>query len=202
MKKTSSGAAGSKVRELEAFDKRRINLSQFKPDLSAKDLKALFGLVGGTLVFPQLPFLPIETLSVTKTVGRGRTNLTLVRPTTVQTDALVPRAFFDRRTTPSRNPAIQMHFLPGAYGITSVASYIMEFTIETFDQANFRLAGFAGGGPLESSLQLPAGKRRVSLVMKDVPPSEETFGFLEQTAGGRWEWFFTQVSFPPLVITQ
>jgi len=37
-----------------------------------------------------------ETLSATKTVGRGRTNLTIIVPTIVQIDAATPRATFDR----------------------------------------------------------------------------------------------------------
>ena len=200
MKKVSSKAASNKVRELEPFDKRSINLAKFKPDLSAKDFKELFGPIGDIVIFP---FLPIETLSCTKTIGRGRTNLTIIVPTIVQVDAATPRASFDRRATPSRNPIIQMHFEPSAYGITSVATYIMEFTIETFGQSTFNLSGFAGPGTLANNgTKVLNGQVRVSLVMQNVPPSQQTFGFLEQTAGGAWNWFSTQVRFPPIVLTQ
>src|SRR4029077_19918619 len=82
----------------------------------------------------------------TKTVERGRTNLTIIVPTIVQTDATTPNAGFDRGATPSRNPAIQMHFEPSAYGMTSVATYIMEFSIQVFGQSTFNLSGFAGSG--------------------------------------------------------
>jgi hypothetical protein len=34
-----------------------------------------------------------------------------------------------------------MHFQPSGYGITSVATYIMEFTVETFGQSTFNLQG-------------------------------------------------------------
>ena len=94
MKKTSSKAASNNVRELEPFDKRSIDLAKIKSDLSVKDFKELFGPVGSIFTFP---FLPIETLSCTKTIGRGRTNLTIIVPTIVQTDATTPRASFDRR---------------------------------------------------------------------------------------------------------
>jgi hypothetical protein len=148
------------------------------------------------------PWTPIETLSCTKTVGLGRTNLTIIVPTIVQVDAAVPRASFDRRATPSRNPIIQMHFEPSAYGITSVATYIMQFTIETFGQATFNLAGFAGSGTLANNgTKVLNGQVKVSLIMKDVPPAQQTFGFLEQTAGGAWNWFSTQVRFPPIVLS-
>jgi hypothetical protein len=200
MKKNSFKAASKKVTELEPFDKRSINLASFKPDLSAKDFKNLFAPVGGIVTFP---FLPIETLSCTKTIGRGRTNLTIIVPTIVQVDATTPRATFDRRATPSRNPIIQMHFEPSAYGITSVASYIMEFTIETFGQSTFNLDGFAGSGTLvNKGTKVLNGQVRVSLIMQNVPPAQQTFGFLEQKAGGAWNWFSTQVRFPPIVISQ
>jgi hypothetical protein len=96
-----------------------------------------------------------------------------------------------------------MHFEPSAYGITSAATYIMEFTIETFGQSTFNLDGFAGSGTLvNKGSKVLNGQVRVSLIMQNVPPAQQTFGFLEQTAGGPWNWFSTQVRFPPIVLTQ
>jgi hypothetical protein len=200
MKKASSKAARNKIRELESFDKRAIDLTKFKPDLTAKDFKELFAPIGDIVTFP---FFAIETLSCTKTIGRGRTNLTIIVPTIVQIDTATPRASFDRRATPSRNPIIQMHFEPSAYGITSVATYIMEFTIQAFGQSTFNLSGFAGSGTiLNGGTKVLNGQVRVSLIMQNVPPSQQTFGFLEQTAGVAWNWFSTQVRFPPIVVSQ
>ncbi len=197
MKKASSKAV-SKVREIEPFDKRSIDLTKFKPDLTAKDIKKLLGPVGTISIFP---FLPIETLRPTKTIGRGRTNLTIIAPTIVQIDAAAPFASFDRRTQ-SRKPAIQMHFQPSGYGITSVATYIMEFTIQAFGQSTFTLDGSAGPGTvLNNGTKVLNGPTRVSLVLQNVPPSQETFGFLEQSSGGSWNWVSVQVRFPDLVAT-
>ena len=199
MKKASSKAASNKVREPEPFDKRSIDLTKFKPDLSATDLKKLLGPAGGIVIFP---FLPIETLSATKTIGRGRTNLTIIVPTIVQIDAATPSATFNKQSQ-SRNPVIQMHFEPSAYGITSVGTYIMEFTIQVFGQSTFNLSGFAGSGTvLNAGTKVLNGQTRVSLVFQNVPASQQTFGFLEQTAGGAWNWFSTQVRFPDIVISQ
>lgn len=199
MKKASSKAASNKVRELEPFDKRSIDLTKFKPDLSAKDLKKLLGPGGGVVIFP---FLPIETLSATKTIGRGRTNLTIIVPTIVQIDAATPSATFNKQSQ-SRNPVIQMHFEPSAYGITAVGTYIMEFTIQVFGQSTFNLSGFAGSGAvLNGGTKVLNGQTRVSLVFQNVPASQQTFGFLEQTAGAAWNWFSTQVRFPDIVISQ
>jgi hypothetical protein len=89
-----------KVTEPEPFDKRIVDFKKFKTDLTVKDYRKLFGPKGGVI----FPFFSIETLSPTKTIGKGRTNLTIIRPTIVQTDATVPAATFDRRESPSRNP--------------------------------------------------------------------------------------------------
>jgi hypothetical protein len=135
-------------------------------------------------------------LTPTKTVGRGRTNLTLIAQTVFQTDATVPRASFDVRAQ-ARKPAAQMHFQPSGYGITSVATYIMEFTVETFGQSTFNLQG----GPFNVNI-LNAGTKTlnglsgVALVFKDLPPSSEVFGFLEQTSGAVWNWFSISVASP------
>lgn len=191
---------GKKVEEPVPFDKRVIKLTKFKPDLTIKDYRKLLTPVGGIVIFP---FIPIETLSCTKTIGRGRTNLTIIVPTIVQIDAASPRASFDRTKTPSRNPIIQMHFEPIAYGITTVSTYIMEFTIEVFGQSTFNLDGFAGTGTLvNNGTKSLNGPSKVSLIMKNVPPAQQTFGFLEQKTGSAWDWLSTQVRFPPLVITQ
>jgi hypothetical protein len=192
MAKTASKAA-RKVAEIEPFDKRKIELARAKPELSAKELQ--------NLIKPgRFSFLAIETLTPTKTVGRGRTNLTLIAPTVFQTDATVPRASFDVRAQ-ARRPGAQMHFQPSGYGITSVGTYVMEFIVETFGQSTFNLQG----GPFNVNI-LNAGTKTlnglsgVALVFKDLPPSSEVFGFMEQTSGAVWNWFSISVRFPDLVI--
>lgn len=184
-----------KVTEPEPFDKRIVDFTKFKTDLTVKDYRKLFGPKGGVI----FPFFSIETLSPTKTIGKGRTNLTIIRPTIVQIDATVPAATFDRRESPSRNPVIQMHFEPIAYGITSVATYIMEFVIQAFGQSTFNLTG----GPVATTnggTKVLNGSQRVSLVFPNLSPTQQVFGFMEQTAGVAWNWFSVSVSFPPIVV--
>jgi hypothetical protein len=199
MKKSSLKT--TKIPEAEPFDKRTVDFSKFKPDLSPKDLQTLFGPAGKIIVFPPF-FFPIDTLSPTKTIGRGRTNLTIIASTIVQTDATTPAASFDRTATPTRNPTIQMHFEPSAYGITSVATYFMQFTIEVFGQGTFNLAGYAGAGTIANGgNKVLSGKTAITLVMQNVPPYQQTYGYLEQLSGAPWNWYSTLVRFPPLVIT-
>jgi hypothetical protein len=200
MTNTPSTEKRQRVSELEPFSKRNLDLTKFKPDLTPKQLQTLFALPGAGAGFP-IFFFPIETLSVSRTVGRGRTNLTFVRPTIVQADATAPFAGFDRTLSPTRNPAIQMHFEPSAYGITSVASYLMIFAVECFGQSTFQLEGFAGAGTLSNNgTKVLTGQKTVTLGFNNVPPSEQIFGFLEQTAGERWNWISVQARFPFPVI--
>jgi hypothetical protein len=186
--------AERKVAEIEPFDDRKIELTEAKPELSAKEIQALIKPAG------HFSFPAIETLTPTKTVGRGRTNLTLIAPTVFQTDATVPHARFDLHAQ-SRKPAAQMHFQPSGYGLTSVATYFMDFTVETFGQSTFNLQG----GPFTVTI-LNAGTKTLNglsgatLVFKDLPPSSEVYGFLEQTSGTVWNWFSISVRFPDLVI--
>ena len=196
MKKASRAA--SKIREVEPKDKRVVDPTKFKLDLSATDVKKLIGPLSGIVIFP---FLPIETLKVTKVLGLGRTNITIVAPTVVQADANPPRASFNRASQP-RKPAIQMHFQPSGYGISSTGTYIMEFTLQVLGTSTFNLVGNAGTGTvLNAGTKTLTGAVRVSMIFKDVPPQTETVGFVEQLAGGPWDWFAVQVRFPDPIIS-
>ena len=195
--KKSAKTSSKKARELEPYDPRRVNLAKFKPDLSdAQILKLTAPGAGGIIV----PFQPIETLSPTKTLGRGETNLTIIAPTIVQVDALVPYAKFDVHAQ-SRHPTIQMHFEPAAYGIFSPATYIMEFRIETFGQSTFDLEGSFPGTLLNTGTKTLNGPSKVSLIFQNMGPGV-MYGYLEQTAGAPWSWYSTQVRFPPIVVKQ
>jgi len=201
MKSTSAGNPKRANIDFSRADTRRVDLTKFKPDITVADIKALGPRAFDRSIFPAI-FGNVETLSVTKTIGRGRTNLTIVRPTVFQADATVPRASFDRRATPGRDPAVQMHFEAGAYGITFVTTYLMVFTIEVFGQGTFRIDGFQGpGGITNAGTRVLAGKTTVTLIFKNLAPAQQIFGFIEQKSGDRWDWFSTQVSFPPIVAT-
>ena len=199
--KSKSTRAEKLIPEPEPFSKRKLNPDRFPSDLLLKDLKNPFKPVidlGNVELF----VFPIETLSPAKTFGRGRTNLTLIRPTIVQLDAVTPYAGFDRRESPTRNPAVSMHFEPKAYGITAVSTSVMVFAIEVFGQAaTYNLSGFAGGGTVANSgSKTLSGQTKVSLVLRNVPPLAQVWGAITQTAGGLWNWYFVQARYPSLVV--
>lgn len=182
-------------------DTRVVKFDRFKHDLDATRL-AEFGVRGFDRPEIAWPFGSIETLSPTRTLGRGRTNLTLIEPTIVQVDATVPSATFDRTVSPHRNPVVQAHFEPGPYGITGPATYFMIFLVDVAGQAEFRLEGFHGpGGITNSGTRVLAGRTAVTLIFRDLDPSQAVYGFLEQLSGANWSWYSTRITYPPLVLT-
>ena len=86
MAKKSARTTRGTADKLPRPENLNIDLTKFKPDLTAKELKNALSPVKlanvNVFIFPT-----IDIISPTKTIGLGRTNLTLVRPIILQTDA-------------------------------------------------------------------------------------------------------------------
>jgi hypothetical protein len=182
-------------------DTRTVDLTTFKPDITLKDWTQMFKV--GDLQIHAIFSTPIETLSCTKTVGLGRTNLTLKYPTLVQTDANPPYAAFNKQTTPPQQQClVSVHFVPSAYGYTDPGTYYMAFSIDAYTQSTFSLSGYAGAGTLAGAgSRTVSGKQILTLIFKNLPPSQVVWGALEQTAGGAWSWYTTRISLPPILLS-
>lgn len=175
-----------------------VTFAEFESDLTAEDwmTKRRAGELGLGPIF----WAPIEVLSPVKTVGNGRTNLTLIRPTILQTDATEPYAGFDRRESPNRNPAVAVHFNPGAYGATGVATYVFTFAVEAYTRCGFTPSGYAGSGTVDAPGSIRfEGRRVITIILRNVQPGQDTWTSIEQTSGENWSWFSTRISHPPLV---
>ena len=193
MSKAGVRAEKSSVKELEPFDKKRIDVTKFEPELPVKKRIEFLKFPAGL----KLSWLVIDSLGIARTVGKGRTNLTFIRSTIVQADATTPRASFDRTKSPDRNPVIQMHFEPAAYGMTAPSSYFMNFSVECFGQTTFNVQAFAGAGTLTNTgTKTVSGQVVVSIGFHNVPAGQQTFGFLEQTGGAPWDFFVVDTSLP------
>jgi hypothetical protein len=193
MKRPSSKARGRALRSFP-FENNKVDFAKFKPEPVAADMAKLTLPGVGIKLWP---FVPIEVLSPIKTVGRGRTNLTLVNPTILQTDATTPYAGFGEG-----DGTVSVHFEPIAYGITSIATYVMVFNIQTVGSANFTLSGYVGSGSLPNAGNKTLnGSVAIGLIMKDVQPYQQTYGYLRHLSGGRWNWFSTIVKFPDIVVS-
>jgi hypothetical protein len=190
--------SASNDQPLTAVGERVVEAAEFEADLTAADWAAKFRLED--LHLP-IHLAPYEVLSPTKTVGHGRTNLTLIRPTIVQTDAAIPYASFDRRESPNRNPAVSVHFNPSAYGITWTGTYVFTFAVDAPTRSAFTPSGYAGSGTVDAPASIRfAGRRVITVILRNVPPNQDVNAAIEQTSGEAWSWFSTSIGRPPLVI--
>ena len=191
MTKPISGFTG-KVVEPPPYDDNKIDNSKFKPELSALDIIKLTQTSGGIIVFP---FGPIETLSPIKPVGKGRTNTTLINAAIDQTDAVTPYAAF------GAGGVVSNHFEPVAYGITTTATYVVEFDVLTFGSTTLNLSAYAGAGTVSNAgNKVVNGQTTLQLVMHSVPNTQQTWAAVQQISGGSWQWFRTRIKFPDIVI--
>src|SRR5262245_55155593 len=173
MSKASPRSKGSASEKLPPPENRNIDLTKFKPDLTPANLKEILTPVklrdASLIIFPT-----IETITPAKTVGLGRTNLTLKFPTIVQTDATPPFARFDFTRLPANpqsfeRPVVSVHFEPSKYGLTGNATFVMSFTVEVNGSATFTLGAFTVPGPVTGvGPRTITGKQTVSLVFNNV----------------------------------
>ena len=201
MAKTPSRRKSKPARKLDPPEKLNVDLAKFKPDLTTDDLKRALTPIRlrdlSVFIFPT-----IDVISPTKTTGLGRTNLTLVRPVILQTDASPAFASFDAALgTPQQRPTVSVHFEPVKYGLTGSVTFIMGFSIEVFGSATFDVGAFAGSGnPTGVGPRTVSGKQIVSIVFNNVPATQQVFGHVAQTGGANWRWFQTRISYLPVLV--
>jgi hypothetical protein len=202
MAKTSSPAKRGPAKTLDRPEKLKIDLTKFKPDLTPNDLKNALTPVrlANVTVFT---FPTIDFISPTKTIGLGRTNLTLVRPVILQTDASPAFASFDAALgTPQQRPTVSVHFEPKAYGLTGNATFILGFSLEAFGTANVDVGAFAGSGTATGlGPRTVSGQQIVSIVFHNVPATQQVFGHVAHTGGAVWRWFQTRISYLPIIVS-
>jgi hypothetical protein len=170
----------------------------FESDLSTKDWAQKF--TAGEVPRSPLFLPPIVTLSPTNTIGLGRTNLTLIAPTIVQTDASPAYASFAEVQTSSGGPAVSVHFTPSGYGITNTASYVFSFQIATNGgPTTFAINGYAGGGTIVGAgTKSLNGTVTTTLILNGVPADQTVYADIQQTSGNPWSWYSTLISHPPI----
>jgi hypothetical protein len=182
------------------FDRTSADIRTFPDTLDLRDLAEKYN-PAELFVPSHFWYRTFETLSPTKTVGLGRTNVTLIMPTILQTDATTPYAGFDPAQTPTRKPSAGIHFIPSAYGNTSAATYVVSFSIETFGPVTFTVSAptFIGGVSGAGS-RVVNGTASVSVVFANLAPNQPVYVSLDQTAGVGWNWYATRISYPPIVL--
>src|SRR5262245_51867351 len=147
MKKPSAKARGKPARP-KPFENNKVDFSKFKTHPPASDIAKL-ALPAGKV----WPFQAIEVLSPAKTIGLGVTKLNLgyVGGNFV-TLATTPYVYFSDDYTAAHLAHVYVSFDPSAYGITSVANYVITFNIYLYTNAMFSLEGT--GHPLGTFVSL------------------------------------------------
>ncbi|WP_431277664.1 hypothetical protein [Leifsonia poae] len=177
-----------------------IDLSTFERTLSLKEFATELR-IGDIFHFPW--FTPIETISPTHTVGKGRTNLTVIAPDILQTDTTgTPFASFNFRQVPSGGPGVSVHFQPSAYGITGTASYVISFLLSVSGPTNLSISGSVIGGTVSGAgTKTVNGNVAMSVVLNNVMASQVVNAAVQQREpGGSWSWFSTSIEYPPLIL--
>ena len=176
-----------------------IDPATFERTLSLTDLAHRVS-VHEIITFPW--FRPIETISPTHTVGKGRTNLTLIASDIMQTDTTgTPYASFTYRPTPSGGPGVSVHFSPGDYGATAAGDYLITFVITANGNVSQNVGAYAGAGSTTGTgARTVNGNVAVVVGLKNVPPTQQTYASIQQTGGSTWQWYRTAIEYPPLII--
>jgi hypothetical protein len=177
------------------FEETKVDLATFEKDLTLEDWTRI------RVIHPWFP-PPIDVISPIKTIGKGRTNLTLGAPDILQTDAATPYASFSYRQTPAGGPFVSVHFEPAAYGITTPATYVIAFLLESSSAVSLVAGGYAAGGTLSGTgAKTLVGKKSLAVVLENVPANGQVNAYIQQTSsGGPWTWYSTSIEYPPLII--
>ena len=187
MKRPSSKA---RSKSKHPFENKKVDFAKFKSYPPVTEIaKLILPDVGTTMPYG----VPIETLSASKTVGLGYTWLNLGTPWGV---------------FPNHNPPlvscfesgyVEAHFDPIAYGITSVATYVITFNIDTFNGgAKFSLVGPSWNNRRTITVN---GPTTVQLIVPDLQPGGTAFGSLQWLSGvAGWAWYSSTLKFPDIVV--
>jgi hypothetical protein len=178
-----------------------IDLSTFEKTLSFKELATEIRL--NDVIHLPWWLQPIEVISPTHTVGKGRTNLTLIAPEIMQTDTTgTPFASFNFRQVPSGGPGVSVHFTPSAYGITTTANYVMSFLRSVSGPTKLSISGSVIGGTVTGAgTKTVNGNVAMTVVLNNVQASQVVNAAVQQREPGQsWSWFSTSIEHPPLIL--
>lgn len=186
----------------EHFGDRDIDLATFEHDIPLKGWAEMYRI--GQIDLGPIFLAPIATLTPVRLAdGKGAT-ANLIQPSVVITDTTgTPYAGFDMRDTPARAPAVSVGFKPSAYGITTPATYVFTFFVESGAHVTLRSSGLTLPGATPSGVGSVSftGKRALTVIYHSLPASQPVWAAIQQESGGQWSWYRTTVGYPPLVLS-
>lgn len=176
-----------------ALDTRKVDFSAFANDITPS--ASSHPGVGGAALNS-----PIETLSITHLVGRGRTNTTIVRPTIVQTDAASPYATLDMTKVLDGQPGVGVHFEPDAYGIAETRDYVVSFYLDCSTECLFDVTQYGAYNPSGIGNRPITGRQVLTVALDVVPSAAQCTVSVTQIAGTAWNWYQTVIGPPPITV--
>jgi hypothetical protein len=185
------------------FDIREIELTEFDHDITLKGWADLYRV--GAIELGPIFRRPIATLTPPRLAGVPGTATNLIQPSVVITDTTgTPYASFDLRDTPARQPGVSVHFLASSYGITTPASYVFSFFVESSASITLQVSGLTLPGitPTGVGSKTSTGKRAIEVVYSNLAPTQPVNVTILQTAGQQWAWYSTDIAYPPLIFDQ
>lgn len=186
----------------DRFDVRDIDLADFDHDITIQGWAERYRV--GDINLGPVFWAPIATVSPPRLSGVAGTATNVIQPSVVITDTTgTPYASFDMRDTPARQPGVSVHFLPSSYGITTPATYVFSFFIESSASITLQVSGLTlpGLSPGGVGSKTSTGKRAIEVVYTNLAPSQPVSADIIQTAGQQWAWYRTTIGHPPLVFT-
>jgi hypothetical protein len=194
-------ARGKIVRPEHFAKSKKVDFSKFKAVPSASDIAKLAWGAARPKVWQQPP---IEVLSPRKTVGRGETLVVLGTVdlfSAVSPDAN-PVATF--KVAPTQG-YVSVGFEARAYGITSVATYIITFNIFVpVGNATFILDGDAGDGDIPNRGEYTlADRATVQAILRNATPNG-TYVRLQVKPPGiwtYWSWYSSVIKFADPIVS-
>ena len=186
----------------EHFGDRDIELATFEHDITLTGWAEKYRI--GELDLGPIFWAPIATLTPPRLADGKGASTNLIQPSVVITDTTgTPYAGFDMRDTPARAPAVSVGFTPSKYGITTPATYVFTFFVETSASITLRSSGLTLPGATPSGVGSVTftGARAITVIYRNLAASQPVWAAIQQESGGQWAWYRATVGYPPLVIT-
>jgi hypothetical protein len=196
MNKKASGLLGD-------FKEHDLTVADFEHDVSVKGWAEKYRVgdinLGPIFWPPSLADLTPPRLAGPHT-GLTGTAINLIQPSVVICDTRFTP--FDMADTPARKPAVAVAFQADVYGITSAGTYVFTFFVDSGAAVKLRTSA----NPMPAGVTVTGlgdftgtGARTVTVIFKNLPPSQRVALSLEQQTGRQWSWFRTTIGYPPLV---
>jgi hypothetical protein len=113
--------------------------------------------------------------------------------------ATTPYVYFSDDYTAAHLAHVYVSFDPSAYGITSVANYVITFNIYLYTNAMFSLEGT--GHPLGNFVSLQPGWWSLRVPLPNISLSSYPYAqLMQRTNRAKWRWYSSAIKYPDIFL--